>query len=235
MEPGAYIAGEVGRFLGALISLGVLSRLSAFIFSKFNVGLKKRYVISDLLVMCVAVTVSMIFTNNPKSSAIYVIGSMFLLAYDLQKINHWINKVPEISSRTAIRSRLNLGECWQVVKKLHSFDVVRIAVSMALLTSLLVDSSYQYHSLFKGICFATFGASAYAAYLAIQQKKYGWAWALAIIAMTYYPFQSIDDDSPGDTFQIKYKLVANIMASLILILSIRALRKQAPITINNVS
>lgn len=226
MEPGAYIAGEVGRFLGALTSMGVLSRLSAFIFSKFKVGPRKRYIISDLLVMCFAVTVSMHFTNNPKNAAIYVIGTIFLLAYDMQKVAPWIHKTPETSQIAENSFQPILNKYWQVIKKLESFDVVRIAMSLALLISLCVS---EYEDIYKGICFAAFGVCAYAAYLAIRKKEYGWMWALTITAIIYHPFQR----AHYGMFQIEYKSAVNIITSIVLLLSIRVLRSQASLTTKN--
>ena len=230
MPPDVYIVGQVCFFLGALIGLGIVSRLFAFILSQFKVSPKKRYVISDLLALCIAVTNSLFFTQ--KFSLMYVVGALLWLAFDLQRIDPWIYKVLKLSPST-VNPRFKLGKHWHVIKQLKVFDFIRIAVSATLLVSLF---SFEYNSdyahFFNGICFATFGACAYAAYLAIRQKKYGWAWTLAIIAMTYNPFRNIYDkgNDPFIMFQIKYKIVVNIIASVVLLLSIHAFRSQTAAT-----
>lgn len=209
------IIGKIAFFLGALTSLGIISRLFAFIFSKLEMKLEKRCVIADFLTMYIAVIISIVFTDKPILP--YVIGSLLWLAYDLQRVHHWIHKFLKLFSQTG-STQLNTDENWQVTEKMKIFDLVRVAVSMALIISLDSNEGH-YEDFFKIICLTTFGACTYAAYLAIRQKKYGWVWALAIIAIIYQPFWS----SRYGMFQIEYRLFLNIIASLVLLLSVWAI------------
>jgi len=66
------------------------------------------------------------------------------------------------------------------MKRNPLFLIAAIALFIA-----LSDLPYAYYQLLR---FFVCGAGAYGAYIAYQQKKTGWAWALGIVALLFNPF-----------------------------------------------
>lgn len=152
---------------------------------------------------------------NNYDSIQYFIGGLVWLVYDL-KIKIWLKESNSTASKECQRLKNHLS------KHLSLFDWVRVSAVVALILSLgFFSSGYRnsdYAEIFYILCYITFGVCAYSAYLAVRRKEFGWAWALAIVAFVFNPFQK------RAGFQIQYNYFVNIVAGIIILASMSAFK-----------